>query len=269
MVGVEDWSGHVLIAHLSDPHLRTDALAAEPAALLRLALGRVLAVDPRPDCVVITGDLVEHGRVEAYAQLRELVGAFPLPLHLVTGNHDDPAALVEVFRGTGLLGGGESAHYAVDHEGFTVVALDSWRPDGPAGLVGEEQLAWLDDVLGRRPDVPAFVCLHHPPVAVGIPLLDGMRLEDGPALGEVLGKHGNVARVLAGHVHRAISVPFAGTVVSVAPSTYRQTSLTLRADRQTGHLAEPTGFLLHVATESGFATHTVAVSQAWALSGTF
>lgn len=259
----------MLIAHLSDTHLRTDALAAEPAASLRLALGRVLALDPRPDCVVITGDLADDGQVAAYEQLRELIGDFPLPLHLTTGNHDDPRALVEVFGGTAFLGGGASARYAVAHPGFTVVALDSWRPDGPAGWLGDEQLAWLDGVLGERPEVPAFVCLHHPPVAVGIPLLDGMRLEDGPALGAVLARHGNVARVLAGHVHRAISVPFAGTEVSVAPSTYRQTSLTLRADRQTGYLAEPTGFLLHVATESGFATHTVAVSHAGALLGGF
>ncbi|MEV8438578.1 phosphodiesterase [Actinosynnema sp. NPDC051121] len=250
----------MLIAHLSDPHLRTDVVAGEAAGALRLALGRVLALEPRPDCVVITGDLTEFGRVDAYLQLRELVEAFPLPLHLVTGNHDDPAAMLEVFGGTSFLGGGTSAHYAVAHPGFTVVALNSWRPDGPAGRVGEEQLAWLDDVLGQRPEVPAFVCLHHPPVAVGIPVLDGMRLEDGAALGAVLGRHGNVARVLAGHVHRVVSVPFAGTTVATAPSTYRQTSLTLRADQRIGFSAEPAGFLLHVGTESGFATHTVAVS---------
>ncbi|NUT52106.1 MAG: phosphodiesterase [Saccharothrix sp.] len=259
----------MLIAHLSDPHLRTDALAAEPAASLRRALGRVLGLDPRPDCVVITGDLTEHGRVDAYEQLRELIETFPLPLHLTTGNHDNPAALVEVFGGTPFLGGGASARYTVAHPGFTVVALDSWQPHGPAGRLGDEQLAWLDDVLAERPDVPAFVCLHHPPVVVGIPYLDGMRLEDGPALGAVLEGHRNVARVLAGHVHRAISVPFAGTAVSVAPSTYRQMSLTLRADREVGALAEPTGFLLHVATESGFATHTVAVSHAGAVIGVF
>ncbi|MDQ2584425.1 phosphodiesterase [Saccharothrix yanglingensis] len=257
----------MLIAHLSDPHLRTDALAAEPAANLDLALGRVLALDPQPDCVVITGDLCHVGHRAAYVQLREVIGAFPLPLHLTTGNHDDPGELREVFGGTPFLGGGSSTHYAVDHAGFTVVVLDSWSTEGPAGRLGDGQLAWLDEVLGRRPGVPAFVCLHHPPVAVGIPLLDGMRLSDGPALGEVLGRHRNVARVLAGHVHRAISVPFAGTVVSVAPSTYRQTSLTLRADRRTGYLTEPPAFLLHVAAGDGFATHTVPVVGAGAVVG--
>ena len=33
-------------------------LAAQPAAALADALGRLLAVKPRPDCVIITGDLL-------------------------------------------------------------------------------------------------------------------------------------------------------------------------------------------------------------------
>ncbi|WP_405145808.1 hypothetical protein OG308_19865 [Nocardia salmonicida] len=96
-----------------------------------------------------------------------------------------------------------------------------------------------------------------------------MRLADGAELGEVISRHRNIVRVLTGHVHRVITAPFAGTVVSVAPSTFRQTSLTLRADRQIGYLAEPTGLLLHVGTDNGVATHTVPVSDASALIGAF
>ncbi|WP_328664154.1 metallophosphoesterase [Nocardia salmonicida] len=199
----------------------------------------------------------------------ELIERFHLPLHLVVGNHDDPAVGREVFSGTKFLGESDETRYVVDHESFAVVTLDSWSSDGPGGRLGEKQLRWLDQALTARRDVPVFVCLHHPPVGVGIPFLDGMRLADGAELGEVISRHRNIVRVLTGHVHRVITAPFAGTVVSVAPSTFRQTSLTLRADRQIGYLAEPTGLLLHVGTDNGVATHTVPVSDASALIGAF
>src|SRR4051812_12044391 len=188
------------IAQLSDSHITTGPLGAGPAAGLQLALARVLALDPRPDCVVVTGDLTDHGRLDEYLALREIIGAFPLPLHLMTGNHDCREPMLKVF-------GGE-AHYAVEYDGFTVVALDSLIEGSPAGRLGAAQLSWLDDVLRRRPDVPAVLGLHHPPMAVGIGFLDGMRLLDGAALREVVAGHRNVARVMAGHVHRPVTAAF-------------------------------------------------------------
>jgi Icc protein len=259
----------VLIAHLSDPHITTGALASQPANGLHRALGRVLALDPRPDCVVITGDLVDRGRPDEYAVLRELLEPFPLPLYLTTGNHDGRDGLLGAFGGSDRLGGSATAHYAVEHPDATIVVLDSLSPDGAgltpgAGVLGAEQLAWLDGVLARRPEVPAFVCLHHPPIRVGIPFMDGIRLSDGPALAEVVARHPHVTRVLAGHLHRSVTSAFAGTTLTVAPSTYQQTALSMETAHFGGYLLEPTAFLLHSLTEEGCVTHTVQVSHGMA-----
>ena len=252
----------MLIAHLSDPHITTGPLAAEPAAGLYRALGRVLALDPLPDCVVVTGDLVDHGRPDEYAALRETIGGFPLPLHLAIGNHDDRDAMLAAYGGGPLLAGSPSAHYSVDYPAATVVVLDSWVPGSLAGRLGEQQLGWLDDVLGARRDVPALVCLHHPPIPVGIPGMDEIRLLDGAGLAEVVTRHPHVVRVLAGHLHRVVSAGFAGSLLSVAPSTYRQVDLCMLTGRELGFVAEPTAFLLHALADGGCVTHTVQVSHA-------
>lgn len=253
------------IAHLSDTHFQAGPLGALPAAGLNLALGRLLALDPRPDCVVITGDLTDSGNPADYADLHTVLDRCPIPVHLTTGNHDVPAAMIAEFGGTRYLAQGKSAHYAVEYEGATVIAADSNVPGSPAGRLGPEQLAWIDSVLAARPQVPAFVALHHPPVPVGIPFLDGMRLADGDELGEVLARHANVARVLAGHVHRLLTVPFAGTLLTTAPSTYRQAHLRMHDDAPPGYLDDPTGLLLHQLVGAAWVTHAVAVSHAGAV----
>jgi len=229
-----------IIAHLSDPHITTGPLAAEPAAGLHRALARVLGLEPRPDCVVITGDCADRGGVDEYADLRRLLERYPLPVHLVAGNHDRREALV-ASAGLG------AARYVAEYPAFSIIVLDSLEPElDDAGRLGAEQLAWLDDALRQRPEVPAFVCLHHPPVPVGMPGMDAIRLQDGPALAEVVRRHPRVARVLAGHLHRVVSAGFAGTTLSVAPSVFRQVNLDLREGRPVTFVDEPAGLLLHV-----------------------
>lgn len=259
----------MIIAHFSDPHLSDGPLGGEPAAGLHRALGRALALDVRPDCIVITGDLADLGRPGEYQALREIVGRYPIPVHLVTGNHDSPPELVEEFAGTTFLGDGGSAHYAVDYPTATLIALDSNQPAKAAGRLGPEQLDWLDAQLTRCADRAAFVCLHHPPIPIGIPFVDLMGLLDGAELAEVIGRHPNVARVLVGHVHRPITAAFAGTVLSVAPSTYRQTELRLVPEQPMGYVEEPTAFLLHQQVGTTWVTHTVQVSHSAALLGGF
>jgi len=136
----------------------------------------------------------------------------------------------------------------------------------PAGYLSPDQLAWIDRTLAARPEVSAFVCLHHPPVPVGIPFLDGMILTDAAPFADVIRRHPHVARVLAGHAHRDVSALFAGTLMTIAPSTYRQSALRLHDACPPGYVADPTSFLLHILDGASCVTHSVAISHAAAVS---
>src|SRR2546430_4055591 len=225
------------MAHLSDLHLARGPLAAQPAAALADALARALALEPRPDCMVITGDLADTGHPDEYATLRAILRRCPVPVHLLPGNHDDPADLIARFGDTPFLGNGVSPSYAVEYPEATLVIANSWVQGSPAGCLGPAQLAWIDQALASRPGVPAFVCLHHPPVPVGIPFLDGMILQDAARLAAVIGKHPYVVRVLAGHVHRDASALFAGALMTTAPSTFRPAALRLPDAEPPGYVA--------------------------------
>jgi len=63
-IGKEDRP--VIVAHLSDPHLVMVAESPGPGAALRRAFDRMLALDPRPDQVVLTGDLADHEQPAEY-----------------------------------------------------------------------------------------------------------------------------------------------------------------------------------------------------------
>lgn len=249
------------IAHLSDPHLAREPLAAAPAAKLSEALGRALAIQPRPDLIVITGDLADTGHPEEYATLRAILRRCPVPVHLVAGNHDHPPALVAEFGGTPYLGGGTSASYAVEYPEATIVVASSWLDGSPAGKLGPDQLAWLDQTLDARAGVPAFVCLHHPPLALGMPFLDSIMLTDATEFGDVIRRHPHVARVLAGHVHRDVSALFAGALLTTAPSTYLQSTLRLHDAEPPGYAAEPASFLLHLLDGPACVTHSVQATH--------
>ncbi|HTZ42775.1 MAG TPA: phosphodiesterase [Jatrophihabitans sp.] len=247
----------MLIAQLSDTHLRVGPLAGDAAGQLHRALGRVLGLRPVPDCVVVTGDVADTGAPEEYEAFRSVVAGFPIPIHLAAGNHDSAAAMVEAFAGTPFLGGGSASSYVVDYPSARLIVLDSSVPGALGGTLDDGQLAWLDRTLGKRSEVPALVCLHHPPIAVGIAFLDGIGLTNPESLQPIVAAHPNIRRILAGHVHRTITGSFAGVPVTIAPSTYRQAVLALDTEEPTGYAHEPPGFLLHLVTGGDCVTHLV------------
>jgi Icc protein len=209
---------------------------------------------PRPDAVLISGDLAEHGAAEEYDLVQELVGRLGAPLHVLPGNHDDRAALRRRF---GLPGAdAEPVQYAVELGPLRLVVLDSTRPGEDRGELDADRLAWLEATLAAASDVPTLLALHHPPVVIGIPAFDeiGLPPSDRQALGEVVARHPQVRRIVAGHVHRAVYAELAGRSVLAAPSTYVQALLDLGGE-EIRFSDDPAGFVVHALLDGELVSH--------------
>jgi 3',5'-cyclic-AMP phosphodiesterase len=70
-----------MLVQLSDPHVVTPGArlqgCIDTPALLAQAVAAVAALQPAPDAVLLTGDLVERGRADEYAHLRALLRPCP------------------------------------------------------------------------------------------------------------------------------------------------------------------------------------------------
>lgn len=260
----------MLLAQISDLHIkRPGALAyqrVDTAACLARCVARLNALEPRPDAVLVTGDLVDRGTVEEYVHLKSLLDALQIPYYLLIGNHDDRAALREVFAERAeLREGGEFVQYAIDIGPLRVIALDSQVPRQSAGDLCDARLAWLSQQLDNARDKPVIVALHHPPFVSGIGHMDQLRLDAAAAdkLAAIVSRHPNVERVLCGHVHRAMFTRFAGTIAMAIPSPAHQVALDLRDDAPSAFRMEPPAFALHrYDAATGLVTHHAYVDEA-------
>lgn len=233
-----------VLVQLSDPHLGATWAAGDPARLLEDTVEQIRVHGPRPDAVLVSGDLADHAADDEYARVRELLEPLAAPVHVLPGNHDDRAALRRHFELPGDAD--EPILEAVDLGPLRLVLLDSTRPGEDGGGLGADVLSWLDATLAAEPARPTVLALHHPPLATGVPVWDQMLLPpaDRLAFAAVVEAHPQVRRVVAGHLHRALAGSVGGRAVVVAPSTYVQAELDFAAS--TIPLSgEPPGHAVH------------------------
>ena len=260
----------MLLAQISDLHIkRPGALAyrrVDTAAALARCVAALNALEPRPDAVIMTGDLVDQGDPEQYEHLKTLLALLAIPYYLLVGNHDERAALRNAFSDhPELRTGGEFVHYAADIGPLRLIALDSMVPGQSAGNLCDERLAWLAVQLDDAQGKPVIVALHHPPFACGIGHMDALRLDEQASqrLAVLIARHPNVERVICGHVHRPMFVRFGGTIASAVPAPAHQVALDLRNDAPSAFMMEPPAFALHrYEPATGLVTHHAYIDVA-------
>jgi Icc protein len=234
----------LVIAHVSDTHFGNDV--QDPALRAAAVMDHLLAMDPRPSVLVVTGDVADHGLPEEYAAARAWLDRWDGPLAVCPGNHDVRAAFVAGLH--------VPSRTVVEVAGVRFVMLDSLIDADETGRVdpgrlGDDQLAWLGERLAEDAR-PTYVCLHHPPTTIGLELMDPIRLVDGDALAAVLARHPHVVATLVGHAHTMGATTFAGRPLLIGGGVVS----TVTADAEpppTLWYDAPPSFALHLVDDEG------------------
>jgi 3',5'-cyclic-AMP phosphodiesterase len=257
----------MLIAQISDPHLRPRGVLyqdlVDSNAMFAAAVDHLNGLLPRPDVVILSGDLVDCGSPEEYAFAREMLAGIRPPLLMIPGNHDEREAIRRSFSDHPYLPAAGPLHFAASDVGpVRIIGLDITVPGHHHGEFDDAAAAWLDATLAGEAARPTIVMMHQPPFASGIPYIDKYNCRGGDRLAAVIARYPAVERIVCGHIHRFMQVRFGGTMLCTAPSTTTAIALRLDPDAVPASYVEPPALLLHRwSADTGLITHLVPIGS--------
>jgi Icc protein len=239
----------ILIAQISDLHIKIPGALAYGRVDTARALARCVAAlnefKPRPDLVVISGDLADTPTAEEYEHVRHLLAQLELPFIGIPGNHDSRELMRVAFPEQPYAAPSGPLNQTRSVAGLEVILLDSSVPEKPHGELDAPTLRWLDATLKLSPQRPALLFLHHPPFQTGIWHMDRQNLLNAGELAVVISQHACVKLVAAGHVHRATLTTFANVAATICPAPNHAVDLDLGELREPSFKVEPPAFHLH------------------------
>ena len=252
----------MLIAQVTDIHLGFEP--GNPAEFNRQRLDRVLRAlhegPNRPDLLLATGDLTEHGDAESYRRLADAFSQCSFPVWPAMGNHDDRFNFVTTFPQVPSSDG--FIHYIIELDDRHIILLDTLEPGRHGGAFCAARAAWLTARLDEDATTPTLIVMHHPPVEAGIAWMNTHPQEPWvQRFAATIADRPNIVAILCGHLHRTITAPWHGTTVAICSSTAPQLALDLRPmdpespDDRPMIIADAPAYALHRWTEQGLVTH--------------
>jgi 3',5'-cyclic AMP phosphodiesterase CpdA len=247
----------MIIAQISDTYIAVDTPDADQRIRdFEETIADINALDPAPDVIVHTGDIVHNGRKDEYAVAAAILAKANAPVYVMVGNKDDRANLREAFSEGGYLADNpEFIAYSVEDHPVRLIALDTFSSGSNKGGFCPRRTQHLIDLIDAETTKPIAVFTHHPPfeVMVGPERLHFETEEIMSGLRQALQHSGRIIAVFSGHVHR----PAFGHVGRIPATVMTSVATTLRKG---GYPAEvgtrPIYYLHQFDPVRGFTTET-------------
>jgi 3',5'-cyclic-AMP phosphodiesterase len=259
----------IRIAQISDLHIKAPGKLAYRRVDTAQALDRCIAtlnrLDPAPDFVVISGDLVDTPTEQEYQHLLGLLADLRLPFAAIPGNHDSRDLMRGAFPDRAYACPSGALNQSIELDALDLLLLDSSVPGKPHGELDYRTLEWLEGRLSASAGRAALLFLHHPPFLTGIDHMDWQNLRNATDLAPIIKRHPRVQLIASGHVHRAIVTTFAGIACTICPAPNHAVALDLAELHQPSFMVEPPAFHLHVwFPDEGYGsivTHQVPIGE--------
>jgi 3',5'-cyclic AMP phosphodiesterase CpdA len=191
---------------ISDSHIGFHKPAnPDVGATFRETIARINALPQAPDFILHTGDLTQLSEAKEFDDLEQMLkDCKTKQIFYVPGEHDilsDNGAQYLARFGKGTQGTG---WFSFDQKGVHFIGLVNVATvkEGGLGVLGEEQLAWLQKDLAAVKKSTPIVLFAHIPLWSVYPQW-GWGTDDGGRALELLKPYGSVT-VLNGHIHQAM-----------------------------------------------------------------
>jgi plastocyanin len=192
-------------AQISDTHIGFDKPAnTDVTATLRTAVARIAAEPDPPAFVLHTGDLTHLSKPAEFDTLQQVLSELSVPVFYVPGEHDvlDDDGMCYLSRfGKGTQGAG---WHSFDQNGVHFIGLVNVvnLKAGGLGVLGREQLEWLEQDVKRISSSTPIVVFAHIPLWSVYPEW-GWGTDDSERALSYLKRFGSVS-VLNGHIHQVM-----------------------------------------------------------------
>jgi Icc protein len=235
----------MIIAQISDTHIALDTPEADQRIRdFERTIADINALDPAPDVIIHSGDIVHNGRQDEYAEAVRILAKARAPVYVIPGNKDDRANLRAAFSPRGYLKPGSGfIEYSVEDYPVRLIAVDTLNTQSNKGDFCPERAKHLVDLIGAETKKPIAVFAHHPPfeVLVGPNPLNFETPEIMARLRETLQYCERIAAVFSGHVHR----PAEGHVGNIPAIVVPCIATTLRRGEYPAHMKQCPVYYIH------------------------